>query len=416
MNSLKKNKLIELLIFLIVLIFIINFFGIYISNYYFDDGDYRDSFGFLFKPDDRPPVSLNSSIGNHYFGDISELSYLSKLDDPYNNEIYEQSYPPLLIFLFKNMVKTGQDVLIVNIAIHILSLILIYFASLQYSNNSTLTNSFFLFFVLCSKFFFYSIDRGNIEFLVIGILFFSVFYKLSTTKRIGLLALAVSLKPSVLIFIPIFGFNTLLLTVVIAAILYIVSFALLKEPIFESSLNMIEAFSKTQFPTLHNWQLLDQDLSIWGKLYWARHTDSIVNTSLGNFLQGIYNNRAAIFYLLLFFIWTLYFLKQLEPGIHFWILIGITSCLFFSFSGVYKSAILIIPLFYLFTSSQKVENENSYIVLITFIFLQLPFFRHMNNFDIYNDITVWSFFSFVVSLILFCISIKNIIFSKEKNE
>ena len=79
----------------------------YVSNYYFNDGDYRDSFGFLFKPDDRPPVSLESSLGFHYFGDTSELAYLSKLEDPYTNKSFRQSYPPLLILLFKNFINSS---------------------------------------------------------------------------------------------------------------------------------------------------------------------------------------------------------------------------------------------------------------------------------------------------------------------
>ena len=183
---------------------------------------------------------------------------------------------------------------------------------------------------------------------------------------------------------------------------------------------MVNAFSGTKFPTLHNWQLLEQDLSIWGKIYWLRHLDSIVESSFGNFLQSIYNNRSIIFYLVILITWSIFISKSkgksLENNVELWIFISLTSILLFSFSGVYKSAILIIPLFILMNSNKPVRNENLYIFLITMIFLQVPIFRHMFNFDIYSDLSIWSFFSFTVSLIFYSVIINNIVFKVERNE
>lgn len=420
MNSLSKNKLVQFLIYLIVVIFVLNFIGMYVTNYYFNDGDFRDSFGFLFKPDDRPPVSLDSSIGSHYFGDTSELAYLSKLEDPYTNENFQQSYPPLLILLFKNFISSGQHVLIFNIFIHIFSLLLIFSSALKSSKDIDFAVKFLLFFVVCSKFFIYSLDRGNIEFFIISILFFVLFFDLTIIQKVLLLSFAISLKPSILIFIPIFGFKILSITSIITFFIYSVSFLWLKEPIFSSFLNMVNAFSSTKFPTLHNWQLLEQDLSIWGKIYWLRHLDSIVESSFGSFLQSIYNNRSIIFYLVILITWSIFISKSkgksLENNVELWIFISLTSILLFSFSGVYKSAILIIPLFILMNSNKPIRNENLYIFLIAMIFLQVPIFRHMFNFDIYSDLSIWSFFSFAVSLIFYSVIINNIVFKVERNE
>jgi hypothetical protein len=108
--------------------------------------------------------------------------------------------------------------------------------------------------------------------------------------------------------------------------------------------------------------------------------------------------------------------KSLEKNVELWIFISLTSILVFSFSGVYKSAILIIPLFILMNSNKPIPNENLYILLITMIFLQVPIFRHMFNFDIYSDLSIWSFFSFAVSLILYSVIINNIVFKVGKNE
>tara|TARA_Y100001958_G_C21244853_1_gene574202 strand:+ start:1842 stop:3104 length:1263 start_codon:yes stop_codon:yes gene_type:complete len=420
MNSLSKNRLVQFLIYLIVVIFVLNFFGMYVTNYYFNDGDFRDSFGFLFKPDDRPPVSLDSSIGLHYFGDTSELAYLSKLEDPYTNEKFQQSYPPLLILLFKNFISSGQHVLIFNIFIHLFSLLLIFSSALKSSKDIDFAVKFLLFFVVCSKFFIYSLDRGNIEFFIISILFFVLFFDLTIIQKTLLLSFAISLKPSILIFIPIFGFKILSITGIITFFIYAISFLLLKEPIFNSFLNMVNAFSSTKFPTLHNWQLLEQDLSIWGKIYWLRHLDIIVESSFGSFLQSIYNNRSIIFYLVIVITWSIYISKNKgkshENNAELWIFISLTSILLFSFSGVYKSAILIIPLFILMKSNKPIRNENLYIFLITMIFLQVPIFRHMFNFDIYSDLSIWSFFSFAVSLIFYSVIINHIVFKAEKNE
>ena len=183
---------------------------------------------------------------------------------------------------------------------------------------------------------------------------------------------------------------------------------------------MVNAFSSTKFPTLHNWQLLEQDLSIWGKIYWLRHLDIIVESSFGSFLQSIYNNRSIIFYLVIVITWSIYISKNKgkshENNAELWIFISLTSILLFSFSGVYKSAILIIPLFILMKSNKPIRNENLYIFLITMIFLQVPIFRHMFNFDIYSDLSIWSFFSFAVSLIFYSVIINHIVFKAEKNE
>jgi len=420
MNSLSKNKLVQFLIYLIVVIFVLNFIGMYVTNYYFNDGDFRDSFGFLFKPDDRPPVSLDSSVGSHYFGDTSELAYLSKLEDPYTNENFQQSYPPLLILLFKNFISSGQHVLIFNIFIHVFSLLLIFSSALKSSKDIDFAVKFLLFFVVCSKFFFYSLDRGNIEFFIISILFFVLFFDLTIIQKALLLSFAISLKPSILIFIPIFGFKILSITSIITFFIYSISFLLLKESIFSSFLSMVNAFSSTKFPTLHNWQLLEQDLSIWGKVYWLRHLDSIVDSSFGSFLQSIYNNRSIIFYLVILITWSIFISKSkgksLENNVELWIFISLTSILLFSFSGVYKSAILIIPLFILMNSNKPIRNENLYIFLIAMIFLQVPIFRHMFNFDIFSDLSIWSFFSFAVSLIFYSVIINNIVFKVERNE
>ena len=419
MNSLNKNKLVQWLIYLIVLILFLNFIGMYVSNYYFNDGDYRDSFGFLFKPDDRPPVSLESSLGFHYFGDTSELAYLSKLEDPYTNKSFRQSYPPLLILLFKNFILSGQHVLIFNIFIHLFSLLLIFSSALKNSKNVDFSVKFLLFFVVCSKFFIYSLDRGNIEFFIISILFFVLFFDLKTSQKIFLLSIAISLKPSILIFIPIFGFKILSISAIMTFVIYSISFLLLKEPIFISFLNMVSAFSNTTFPTLHNWQLIEQDLSIWGKIYWLRHLDNIVETSFGVFLQALYNNRSIIFYLIISITWLIFISKERQESMEYntelWIFLSLTSVLMFSFSGVYKSTILIIPLFMLMKSKNSIHNGNLYIFLITMVFLPIPIFRHMTTFNIYTDLSIWSFFSFSFSLILYLIIVYNLVVKAKKN-
>ncbi len=418
MNSLSRNKLTQLLIYLVVLILFLNFLGMYVSNYYFNDGDFRNSFGFLFKPDDRPPVSLDSSIGFHYFGDISELAYLSKLDNPYTNEDFQQSYPPLLILFFKAFIFSGNHVLVFNIFIHLISLTLIFVSALKKSKDLDFVIKFLLFFVICSKFYIYSLDRGNIEFFTISILFFVLFFDLKLPQKILLLSIAISIKPSILIFIPIFGIKFLCISLITTLLIYTISFVLLKEPILNSFTNMFTALSNTKFPTLHNWQLLEQDLSIWGKVYWFRHVDYIVDSNLGIFLQALYNNRSTIFYILVVIIWSILLSnnkgKPLEHRVELWIFLSLTSILLFSFSGVYKSAILIIPLFILMNNKNFIRNESLYIFLIVMNFLQIPIFRHMYNFDIYNDLSIWSFFSFVSSLILYSVIIKDIVFKVGK--
>ena len=72
---------------------------------------------------------------------------------------------------------------------------------------------------------------------------------------------------------------------------------------------MVNAFSSTKFPTLHNWQLLEQDLSIWGKIYWLRHLIAF-ESSFGSFLQSIYNNRSIIFYLVILITWSIFISKS----------------------------------------------------------------------------------------------------------
>jgi len=88
----------------------------------------------------------------------------------------------------------------------------------------------------------------------------------------------------------------------------------------------------------------------------------------------------------------------------------------FSFSGVYKSTIMIIPLFMLMKNENSIHNENLYIFLITMVLLPIPIFRHMANFNIYIDLSIWSFFGFSFSLILYLIIFYNLVVKAKKIE
>ena len=95
----------------------------------------------------------------------------------------------------------------------------------------------------------------------------------------------------------------------------------------------------------------------------------------------IYNNRSIIFYLVILITWSIFISKSkgksLENNVELWIFISLTSILLFSFSGVYKSAILIIPLFILMNSNIPIRNENLYIFLIAMIFPRSDLQEHV---------------------------------------
>ena len=65
MNSLSKNKLVQFLIYLIVVIFVLNFIGMYVTNYYFNDGDWVESL---------------SAIVEDYEGNMKIVSFESQLN------------------------------------------------------------------------------------------------------------------------------------------------------------------------------------------------------------------------------------------------------------------------------------------------------------------------------------------------
>ena len=185
--------------------------------------------------------SNEASIGYHFFGDLMELMFYARNIDNLNLINLKLHYPPTtLLFL-----KLFENLEIVNTLIFflVISFLLIVLAINKFELKD---NKYLILFaiIFTSKSFLYSIDRGNLEFVVFSLLFFGFAYK-NENQKISLILFtsAVSLKPSVILLLVFLKISSLFLIVFSVLILQVMSFIYLKINPYEGILNYLNGIT-----------------------------------------------------------------------------------------------------------------------------------------------------------------------------
>ena len=333
---------------------------------------FRDIVGPYFRPNDKPGFGYEineASVGYHFFGDLTELMFYARNINK-NLEFLDLQiqYPPsALLFL-----KLFGNLELINILIFLLitSLILIVLAINKFELE--VNKYLFLFTIIfTSKSFLFSLDRGNLEFFVFSLLLLGFAYKNEYQKlSLILFIFAASIKPSVILLIIFIKLSSLLLVGMGVLILQIISFLYLKINPFEGLLHYISNinnFSSTYpFPL----DVEISNLSVFGIISYFRHSDPILLTPLGTFLQGLLNYTPAITILsLLIYISFIKFrnIDIYNSTIHLACYISIIL-LVRDFTGYYTSIYFVIPLIVFFTNKKSKRIE---MITAIFVFLSM---------------------------------------------
>jgi hypothetical protein len=180
---------------------VVGFFSIilsYILTFYFEK---NTGSALLYAPNDPGYVAspdLSSPIfGVHYFGDFLQILSYASIENPYSTDLsFPAPYLPLSILIFKPFVSLNPAILMLLIVS--LSFFAIGYSILRVLRGFSLFYQITFLFIctLLTRPFMLSLDRGNIQAIVVGLsILFVIFWQEDKTKlAIGFLVIAISLK------------------------------------------------------------------------------------------------------------------------------------------------------------------------------------------------------------------------------
>ena len=380
----------------------------------------KELVGPFFRPHDTPGVGYDMgapSVGYHFFGDLTELMFYAKnVSQTINYFDLNIQYPTsTLLFL-----KIFQDVEIKNLLffLFLFSLVLITYGIKNY--DLSVNKPLFVFtFIVLSRPFLFSVDRGNLEFVVFSLIFSGLaMHKANKKLSIVLFIFAICLKPSAGLMLIFLKLPSLLSVILGFLVIQLSSYLYLRiNPLdgFLHYLSNLSSFSQTYpYP-------IDVDisnLSFWTLLNNIRHSDLFLLNPIGVFLQGLINNGnlVAVISVVLYFL-LIKFLKVdiYDSHIYFAGYIAITVMLR-EFTGYYGAIYFVIPLVLLFRK-HKLDLANLIFGIFVFITIQpIQIFISKNYLMQYENLqTLYRFSSSFNVLIVFLICGSLILFDINKS-
>tara|TARA_B100000900_G_scaffold414763_1_gene442383 strand:- start:7440 stop:8732 length:1293 start_codon:yes stop_codon:yes gene_type:complete len=328
--------------------------------------------GPFFRPHDRPGVRYDlgePSVGYHFFGDLAELMFYAKNVSRTIEYLDLNIQYPASSLLFLRMFQNFEIKNFILILI-LFSIVLVIYGIKQY--DLIVNKSLFVFtLIFLSKPFLFSIDRGNLEFVVFSLIFCGLAIKKEKRKlSLILFIFALCLKPSSALLLIFLKLPSLLLISFGFLAIQIGSYLYLKvNPIegFLNYLNNLSSFSTT-YPYPIDVEM--SNLSFWTIVNNIRHSEYILLTPVGTFFQGLLNNSnlVAIVSVILYFL-LIKFLKIdiYDSHIYFAGYLSITI-LMREFTGYYAAIYFVIPLVLLFRRN-KLDIGN--LIFGIFVFLSI---------------------------------------------
>ena len=194
-----------------------------------------------------PGTSDVPVLGIHYFGDLlTQLSY-ARNPNPYSTSLaYPAAYPPLGVLIFKPF--TSINPLITLILLTLSSVALLIYAFALMTREWTLQSRiiYISLLLLISKPLLLTIDRGNIQGIVVGLilLFYLKYRSGKVNLAVILLSLAICLKGYPLIFVSLFlidrNYRAVIKTALLAFFISLTAGALVNPSILTIPMGMIK--------------------------------------------------------------------------------------------------------------------------------------------------------------------------------
>lgn len=332
---------------------------------------FSEIIGPYFRPGDRPGFGYevkDAVVGYHFFGDLTELMFYAKNIFNLNYFELQIQYPASVLLLLKFF--ENSELINILFFLIITSIFLLVFAT---NGFELIVNKYLLIFsmIFISKPFLFSIDRGNLEFFVFSI-FLLGFSLRNNNKKLStiLFIFATSIKPSILLLMVFLNISSLFLVGLGFLALQTVSYLYLKINPLEGLLHYVSNLNSFSQLTPYPLDVEISNLSIWSIISNLRHSESILLTPLGTFLQGLLNNTSAVGLLSLLIYFLFIKLMKIDiynSTIHLASYITITL-LFREFTGYYSSIYLVIPMIVFFINEKPKIIE---IVTVVFLFLSM---------------------------------------------
>ena len=380
---------------------------------------FKELVGPFFRPHDTPGAGYDlgePSVGYHFFGDLAELMFYAKNVSRTIEYLDLNIQYPASSLLFLRMFQNYELKNFIFILI-LFSIVLIIYAIKQY--DLIVNKSLFVFtFIFLSRPFLFSVDRGNLEFVVFSLIFCGLAIKNEKRKlSIIFFTFALCLKPSSALLLIFLKLPSLMLIVFGFLAIQICAYLYLKvNPIegFLHYLNSLSSFSQT-YPYPIDVEI--SNLSFGMIISYVRNSEFILLTPVGTFLQGFLNhiNLFAVVLVILYFL-LIKFLKVNIYDSHIYFA-GYLSIIVLmrDFTGYYAAIYFVIPFILLFRN-YELDIGNLIFAIFTFlaiqpvqIFISKSYLMQLENLENFYR---FSSSSFVLIVFLICI-VHNLLDIKE---